>query len=117
MIDQPKTSALSNKKLELLASLLAEEGLEETSRAISRRMNRQEFPLSSGQQRLWFLDRLEGGIHYNDHFNLRLSGPLNVGILVRSIEEILRRHETMRSVFTEVGGSPQQALASPGRLS
>jgi amino acid adenylation domain-containing protein len=117
MIDQPKTSALSNKKLELLASLLAEEGLEETSRAISWRKNRREFPLSSGQQRLWFLDRLESGIHYNDHFNLRLSGPLSAEILVRSIEEILRRHEAMRSVFTEVDGSPHQALAPPGPLS
>jgi len=117
MIEQPKTSTLSSKKLDLLASLLAEEGLEETSRAISRRKNRREFPLSSGQQRLWFLDRLESGIHYNDHFNLRLSGPLDVGVLARSIVEILRRHEAMRSVFTEVDGSPHQALASPERLS
>src|ERR1051326_1295259 len=117
MIEQPKTSTLSSKKLDLLASLLAEEGLEETSRAFSRRKNRLEFPLSSGQQRLWFLDRLESGIHYNDHFNLRLSGPLDGGGLARSVVEILRRHEAMRSVFTEVDGSPHQALASPERLS
>src|ERR1051326_739892 len=116
MIEQPKTSTLSSKKLELLASLLAEQGLEETSRAISRRKNRREFPLSSGQQRLCFLDRLEAGIHYNDHFNLHLIGTLDIEALTRSIRQILGRHEAMRAVFSEVDGVAVQTIAPAGEL-
>src|SRR5438094_10101716 len=116
MIEQPKASTLSSKILELLTSLLAEEGLEETSRAISRRKNRRVFPLSSGQQRLWFLDRLENGIHYNDHFNLRLRGRVEVPVLERAISEILCRHEAMRAVFSEADGVPAQTIAPPRAL-
>src|SRR5438477_982677 len=107
-----RSTALSGKRLELLASLLAEEGIgQEPSQAIPRRTVPGNFPLSSGQQRLWFLDRLENGIHYNDHFNLRLTGLVNVPALERAISEILRRHEAMRAVFSEVDGAPFQCIA------
>jgi amino acid adenylation domain-containing protein len=101
---------LSDRKLQLLTQLMAEEGLEDEN-AIARRSDPRELPLSSGQRRLWFLDRLEAGIHYNDHFNLRLTGRLDVAALTRSIEEILRRHEAMRVAFTEIDGTPRQSLA------
>src|ERR1041385_6677116 len=99
MSDRTKrSSALTGQRLELLASLLAEEGLgQETPKGIPRRSNPQAYPLSSGQQRLWFLDRLENGIHYNDHFNLRLTGPLDIPVLEQALAEIVRRHEVMRS--------------------
>src|SRR5436190_6455589 len=107
-----KSSTASSKRLELLANLLAKEGLAEAAlQSIQRRPNLQHFPLSSGQQRLWFLDRLETGIHYNDHFDLRLTGPLHVPSLGRALEEILRRHESMRSLFTELDGIPHQSIA------
>ncbi|PYV13979.1 MAG: hypothetical protein DMG07_13025 [Acidobacteria bacterium] len=97
----------------MLASLLAEEGIgQEQPQGIPRRKNPGAFPLSSGQQRLWFLDRLESGIRYNDHFNLRLTGPLNTPVLELAIAEILRRHEAMRAVFPEVEGAPSQIIAA-----
>ena len=109
--------ALSGRRLELLASLLAEAGVgSEPATGIPRRENTEEFLLSSGQQRLWFLDRLENGIHYNDHFNLRLSGMVEVSVLERAISEILRRHEAMRAVFSEADGVPAQTIAPPRAL-
>src|SRR5262249_25072848 len=64
-------------------------------------------PLSFAQQRIWFLHQLEPGSHYNDHFDLRIRGPLVAQVLERAINEIVRRHQTLRSVFREADGKPQ----------
>src|SRR4051794_9207389 len=102
---------MMDKRLELLADLLAEEGIDqEAVQTIPRRKNPREFPLSFNQRRLWLLSRLENGVHYNDHFDLRLTGLLDILVLERSIEEILRRHEAMRSVFSETDGASVQTL-------
>jgi natural product biosynthesis luciferase-like monooxygenase protein len=79
--------------------------------AIRRRKNADEWPLSSAQRRLWFLSQLEPGPHYNDHFELRLSGPLEVETLERALNEIVRRHEMLRSTYLKVEGSPVQVIA------
>jgi natural product biosynthesis luciferase-like monooxygenase protein len=68
-------------------------------------------PLSFAQQRIWFLHQLEPGSHYNDHFDLRVRGPLDVKFLQRAINEIVRRHDTMRCSFSEVDGGPAQNVA------
>src|SRR5206468_820174 len=47
----------------------------------------------------------------NDHFNLRLSGQVNVAVLERAIAEIVRRHEAVRATFLEVDGAPSQIIA------
>jgi thioesterase domain-containing protein/acyl carrier protein len=105
---------MMDKRLELLADLLAEEGIHpQTVPTIPCRKNLAEYPLSFNQQRLWLLNLLENGIHYNDHFDLRLSGRLDVSALERAIEEIYRRHEAMRSVFSEIDGGPFQTITRP----
>ncbi|HVR99782.1 MAG TPA: condensation domain-containing protein, partial [Thermoanaerobaculia bacterium] len=66
-------------------------------------------PLSFAQQRLWFLDQLApGGSAYNMPVALRVEGPLAPEVLALCLGEIVRRHETLRTVFTEVEGSPVQ---------
>ncbi len=71
-------------------------------------------PLSFSQQRLWFLDRMEP---VNAHFNitgaLRLSGPLDAAVLERCFTEIVRRHESLRTVFRETDGEAVQVVAEP----
>ena len=71
-------------------------------------------PLSFAQERLWFLDRMEPG---NPAFNmgsaLRLRGRLNAVILERTLNEIVRRHEALRTSFVEIDGVPMQRIA-PG---
>jgi amino acid adenylation domain-containing protein len=69
-------------------------------------------PLSFAQQRLWFLDRLEPGCHaYNIATAVRLTGPLDPSILERSLNDVVRRHEALRTRFAIVDGSPAQLIA------
>ncbi len=60
-------------------------------------------PLSHAQQRLWFIEQLGLSQHaYHLLDATRLLGPLNVAILNRSLTEITRRHDILRTTFTEV---------------
>jgi amino acid adenylation domain-containing protein len=71
-----------------------------------------ELPLSFAQQRLWFLDQLDpGNSVYNFPAAVRLKGPLNVPALKQSLNEIVRRHETLRTTFAIVDGRPVQVIA------
>ncbi|WP_284192698.1 AMP-binding protein, partial [Vibrio zhanjiangensis] len=57
-------------------------------------------PLSYAQQRLWFIDRLEGGsVHYNMPGALRLSGKLDIAALEQSFKALYHRHESLRTCF------------------
>ncbi|MEH1900561.1 MAG: amino acid adenylation domain-containing protein [Nostoc sp.] len=72
-----------------------------------------ELPLSFAQQRLWFLDQLEpGNPFYNISRSVRLKGSLNVAALEQSFNEIVRRHEVLRTSFTDVDGHPVQKITS-----
>jgi amino acid adenylation domain-containing protein len=69
-------------------------------------------PLSFAQERLWFIDRLEpGSAVYNMPRALRLGGALDERALERALGEIVRRHESLRTTFAEVDGSPVQVVA------
>jgi non-ribosomal peptide synthetase component F len=79
---------------------------------IARRSDRESAPLLSfAQQRLWFLDQLEpNSALYNIPTALRLSGPLNVEALQKSLAVIVERHEALRTTFASVGGEPVQVI-------
>ena len=80
---------------------------------IERVLRDRELPLSFAQQRLWFLDQLEpGNPFYNISRSVRLKGSLNVAALEQSLNEIVRRHEVLRTSFTDVDGHPVQKIAS-----
>ncbi|HEV2833884.1 MAG TPA: condensation domain-containing protein, partial [Pyrinomonadaceae bacterium] len=68
-------------------------------------------PLSFAQQRLWFLDQYEpGSILYNLSAAIHLKGALNVTALERSLSEIVRRHEVLRTTFFIVDDRPVQVI-------
>jgi amino acid adenylation domain-containing protein len=68
-------------------------------------------PLSFAQQRLWFLDQLEPGTaYYNMPMSLRLEGALDLGALQRAFDELLRRHESLRTTFRAEQGEPVQVI-------
>lgn len=70
-----------------------------------------ELPLSFAQQRLWFLDQLDPGkAVYNEYSALQLKGMLHKEVLERSINEILRRHESLRTHFPSVNGRTVQQI-------
>ena len=102
---------LTGCKQELL-TLLASEAASETAAPIPRVRRDGPLPLSFTQQRLWFLDQLEPGqATYNMWIARRLVGPLDVDVLERSVAEIVRRHEILRTTFVDIDGVPSQVIA------
>ncbi len=78
---------------------------------ISRRQASNTAPLSFAQQRLWFLDQLApGNSFYNETNAIRLAFPLDVTVLEQSVNEIVRRHEALRTTFAVVEGQPVQVI-------
>lgn len=109
---------LSPAKLELLAQRLRTELRPTASspKAIPQRSNPHDpSPLSFAQQRLWFFDQLApGNPFYNIAAGVRLTGELNRGALERSFDEIVRRHQTLRTVFEIIDSQPVQRV-TPNR--
>ncbi|MGW0250600.1 amino acid adenylation domain-containing protein [Nocardia goodfellowii] len=109
---------------ELAALLDARPGEDQARRPLVRRERPDRIPLSAAQRRLWFLNRfnevgtaaIESGNAsgaYNIPVVLRMTGTLDVDALVRALHEVQRRHETLRTVFPEVDGSPEQRVLDP----
>ncbi len=71
-----------------------------------------QVPLSFSQQRLWFLDQLDpGSPSFNISQAVRLKGELNLPALNGALNEIVTRHESLRTNFTSVEGEPTQIIA------
>lgn len=71
-----------------------------------------ELPLSFAQQRMWFLYQLESqSAFYNESLQLRLEGVLNLAALEQSLNEIIRRHEILRTTFPAIDGKPVQLIS------
>ncbi|MGH8491175.1 MAG: condensation domain-containing protein, partial [Gammaproteobacteria bacterium] len=69
--------------------------------------------LSFAQERLWFLDQLEGPTAtYNIPAGLKLNGVLNIGALKGGLEEVVSRHEVLRTTFPTVDGAAVQVIVS-----
>ncbi len=68
-------------------------------------------PLSHAQQRLWFLNRFEGGLAaYNMPTAFRVSGSLDVDALGSALDDVIARHESLRTIFPDVEGVPVQQV-------
>src|ERR1700692_3086451 len=68
-------------------------------------------PASFAQERLWFLDQLEPGTAaYNLVRAFRITGPLNTDALLSGVAAVVRRHESLRTVFKSVDGLARQIV-------
>jgi hypothetical protein len=109
-----RLEALSPDKRELVLQKLKKQQQSPFFTLVSRE---QYLPLSFAQQRLWFLDQLEGenGV-YNVPFFLQLQGFVNIVALEEAIREIVQRHEVLRTSFCVVDESPIQVIHAHPQL-
>jgi amino acid adenylation domain-containing protein len=112
MSDSSHISTLSAKRRALLQILLEKEKLgPSAAKKILPRKSEGPAPLSFAQQWLWLLDQFEtGNVYYNTRGIFRLRGPLNVAALKQSLDEIVRRHQVLRTTFPSEDGRPRQVI-------
>src|SRR5687767_2046244 len=71
-----------------------------------------QVPLSFAQQRLWIVDQMQpGNVAYNIFNAVRLRGALDVSALERGFQQVVQRHESLRTTFRAVDGQPFQIIA------
>ncbi|MBD2043497.1 non-ribosomal peptide synthetase [Microcoleus sp. FACHB-672] len=104
---------LAERKAEIISFLRqANININATSISPVSRADDKNFPLSFAQQRLWFLDQLvPGSAFYNVPTAFRLTGTLNLTALEQTFNEIVRRHEALRTTFQLVDGQPVQKIS------
>ncbi|HVF55927.1 MAG TPA: amino acid adenylation domain-containing protein, partial [Pyrinomonadaceae bacterium] len=107
MFERPTVAALAER---IETSAQAEAGTHAPPvRAVER--DGRALPLSFGQQRLWFLNQLEPDSSlYNISGGVRLTGALDIGALERTLSEVVRRHEALRTTFAASEGEPVQVI-------
>ncbi|MHC5747095.1 MAG: amino acid adenylation domain-containing protein [Nostoc sp.] len=107
-----RRSKLSPEKQAILEKRLrGEHHLNTKQIAISRRTQQNLLPLSAGQQRLWFVQQLEPQSSvYNEFACLHLQGILNLAALEKSFNEIVKRHESLRTSFETLDEQPVQVI-------
>jgi non-ribosomal peptide synthetase component F len=118
-IKPDRWSQLSDEERSLILRRLNKSSDREKARAIPQRPDPETAPLSFSQEQLWFLDQFEPGVTaYIRPWVLRLRGPLEVPALEKSLAEIIRRHEALRTIFLSSEGQPYQRIlpASPFNL-
>src|SRR5207245_9331317 len=101
-----------DQRRELVESLLKQEGID-TSERIPRMVRDGNAPLSLTQERIWFLQQMESGTAaYNMAGAVRIRGALNLPALEKALNDIIARHEVMRTRFTANNGEPRQVIAN-----
>jgi Condensation domain len=96
----------------LLDLLLKRKGLESTAAAlVVRRAGIQCFPLSSAQERLWFLNQMDPhSAAYNIAGTFQIDGRFDIALFKESISQIVMRHDVLRYSFAAVNGEPAQSI-------
>ena len=109
---------LVERKTEILEFLrevqITQKSVASSIQSISRE---QVIPLSYAQQRLWFIEKMALSSNaYNMPLTLHLVGKLDYVALQKSLNEIIARHETLRTTFSEINGTPVQIIQPPFEL-
>ena len=105
------------RKAEILAFLRQTRAAIDSTSSPIRSISRDEvLPLSFAQARLWFLHQLNlGSSSYNISAAVRLNGSLHAAILSQTLNEIVRRHESLRTTFNMVNSEPIQVFDKPSQ--
>ncbi|MEU2036932.1 amino acid adenylation domain-containing protein, partial [Nocardia amamiensis] len=98
----------------LLAARLAEYAGSGRGGLLTARQRPERIPLSSAQQRMWFLNQFDtGSAAYNVPMAVRLTGDLDVAALRAAIADVVNRHEILRTVYPQTAQGPVQVILPP----
>jgi amino acid adenylation domain-containing protein len=113
-----RISELSPAKRALLSRLLKEKGVANSRLPIMRRKGDSDTaPLSYAQQRLWFLNQLDpDNAVYNINLAIPFPASLSPAVIEESLNEVIRRHELLRTLFREVADEPRQVIVPEFRI-
>lgn len=107
-----RVTDISTDQQDLLTEWLNGRGSPDLQNIPRRSHPRQFAQLSYDQERLWFLDQLEpNNPFYNVPIAVRLKGLLNASALEKSLNEIVRRHEILRTTFDLINGQVMQIIS------
>lgn len=113
-----QAGAFSQEKIKLVELLLRRKGINAGVPVIPRRTASGPCGLSFAQERLWFIDQLDpDSPAYNLTAGIRLTGELKPAVLEQTFNEIVRRHESLRTTFATIDGQPVQVVSAPRELS
>ncbi|HEX8474860.1 MAG TPA: amino acid adenylation domain-containing protein [Pyrinomonadaceae bacterium] len=114
LFESPTIASLTK---EVVAQRRAAQDTSSAAPPLVRVARGEHLPLSFAQQRLWFLDQFEpNSAAYNIPAAVRLSGTLDVAALEQSFDEVVQRHESLRTRFVVVLGEARQEIASELRM-
>ncbi|MGI9341908.1 MAG: amino acid adenylation domain-containing protein, partial [Gammaproteobacteria bacterium] len=110
LFDEPTVATLAAKIDRLRDEAAAAKRVATTIPRVNRG---EDAPLSYGQERLWFLNELDpDSPAYNIAFTIDLSGDVDAGIMQRALDQLVARHESLRTTFPSRGGQPRQRVSS-----
>lgn len=117
MTPELKQLVVANKS-SLLAHLQRYQQPQHPMPAIGSRPDPQFAPLSFSQQRLWFIDQLErGSAHFNAVDSLDIQGDWQEQAFATACQQLLQRHEILRTCYVQVDGEPYQQILPVTQLS
>jgi len=119
-VELPVRSLFEWPTVEQFSQLIQEQisaGKQSELTEITRVSRAGELPLSFAQQRMWFFEHLSSGTSaFNVALGVRLKGKLQRAALEQTLGEIIRRHESLRTVFPAVDDRPVQVIQPPMRF-
>ena len=110
-------ASLKKQKDQILLLLRTNEIEGSSDGPVCRTPRSHSLSLSFAQERLWFLSQMDPeDTSYNVPSALRLKGELKIDALQKSIDEIVQRHEVLRTAFAEQDGRPVQVIHAPKEM-
>jgi amino acid adenylation domain-containing protein/non-ribosomal peptide synthase protein (TIGR01720 family) len=106
----PVRNIFNNPTIATLAVVIDQSNSENRLPGIQRNDHNGNIPLSFSQERLWFIDRLQGSVQYHLSWVFRLQGSVNVHALQIAFKQVLQRHSILRTVIREEGGIGYQEI-------